>query len=151
MQCALFYCGLLKQTFQHGALLLSKLAPHVTELSKVFQAGYFGLWTDENVHRTVHQYGFLQMNGNALQQVETFKYFGVVFTSDQTKGLIHELVKKTQFCVSFVPPGWRNRSFQRTQKITGLKSVKPGMSSHFYESRDSSCASSVMYPKCPRK
>ena len=41
--------------------------------------------------------------------------------------------------------------WQTETKITGLKSVKPGMSSHFYESRDSSCASSVMYPKCPRK
>jgi len=27
--------------FQHGAFLLSTLAPHLTELSKVFQAGYF--------------------------------------------------------------------------------------------------------------
>jgi len=27
--------------FQHGAFLLSKLAPHLTELSEVFQAGFF--------------------------------------------------------------------------------------------------------------
>ena len=147
----------------------------------------------------MHQYGFLQVNGNTLQQVETFKYFGVAFTSDETKGLIHKLVKKTQFYVSFISPGWWNGSFQRTQnfrflnrslfrsspvimnlrwrlkeycqknkrqrwdiceeisvwqietKITDLKSVNPGMSSHFYESTHSSYASSVMYPKCPRK
>jgi len=84
---------------------------------KFFQAGYFGLWTDENVRRTFHQCGFLQVNGNALQQVETFKCFGVVFKSDETKGLIHELVEKAQFCVSLVPPGWRNGSFQRTQNF----------------------------------
>jgi len=36
-------------------------------------------------------------------------------------------------------------------KSTGLKFVKPGMSSHFSESRDPSCVSSAMYPECPRK
>jgi len=41
MQCALFYCDFWKQKFQHGAFLLSTLPPHLTELSKVFQAGCF--------------------------------------------------------------------------------------------------------------
>ena len=36
-------------------------------------------------------------------------------------------------------------------KSTGLKSVKPGMSSHFSESRDLSHASSAMCPECPKK
>ena len=36
-------------------------------------------------------------------------------------------------------------------KSTGLKSVKPGMSSHVSESRDPSYVSSAMYPECPRK
>jgi len=38
-----------------------------------------------------------------------------------------------------------------TSKTTGLKSVKPGMSSHFSESRDPSYVSSAMCPECPRK
>jgi len=42
MHRVLFYCDLKKQ-FQHGAFLLSTMAPHMTELSKVFQAVYFGL------------------------------------------------------------------------------------------------------------
>jgi len=41
MQCALFFCDLWKQKIQHSAFLLSTLAPHLTELSKVFQVGYF--------------------------------------------------------------------------------------------------------------
>ena len=36
-------------------------------------------------------------------------------------------------------------------KCTGLKSVKPAMSSHFPESRDTSYISSAMCPECPRK
>ena len=32
-----------------------------------------------------------------------------------TKGLIHGLVKQTQFCVSFIAPWWRNRGFQTKQ------------------------------------
>jgi len=36
-------------------------------------------------------------------------------------------------------------------KSTGLKFVKPRMSSHFSESRNPSYVSSAMYPKCPRK
>jgi len=48
----------------------------------------------------------LQVNGNTLQQVETFKYLPVVFavTEVGTKRLIHGLVKQTQFCVSFIVP-----------------------------------------------
>jgi len=41
MQCALFYCNLWKQKLQHAAFLLPTLAPHPTELSKVFQVGCF--------------------------------------------------------------------------------------------------------------
>jgi len=36
-------------------------------------------------------------------------------------------------------------------KSTGLKSVKPGMPSHFSESRDPTYVSSAIYPECPRK
>jgi len=112
--------------------------------------------------------------------------------------LIHGLV--TQFCVSFIAPWLRKRSFQTTQsfhfsnrslfrsspvvmnfrwrlkeycqknrrrrwnvceefsvwhfvtKSTGLKSVKPSMStSHFPESRDPSYVNSAMWPECPEK
>ena len=41
MQCALLYCDLWKQKLQHAAFLLPTLAPHPTELSKVFQVGCF--------------------------------------------------------------------------------------------------------------
>jgi len=41
MQCALFYCDVWKQKFQHGAFLLSTLVPHLTELSKAYQAVSF--------------------------------------------------------------------------------------------------------------
>ena len=36
-------------------------------------------------------------------------------------------------------------------KSTGVKSVWPGTSSHFFESRDPSYVSSAMYPECVRK
>jgi len=36
-------------------------------------------------------------------------------------------------------------------RSTGLKSVKPGMSSRFFESRDPSYVGSAMYPECRRK
>jgi len=36
-------------------------------------------------------------------------------------------------------------------KSTGLKYVKPGMSSYFSVSRDPSYVSSAMYPECPKK
>jgi len=38
-----FYCDLPKYKFQHVAFLLSTLVPHLTELSKVFQAVCFNL------------------------------------------------------------------------------------------------------------
>jgi len=41
MQCALLSCDLWKQKLQHAAFLLPRLAPHPTELSKVFQVGCF--------------------------------------------------------------------------------------------------------------
>ena len=41
MQCALLYCDLWKQKFRHAALLLSTLAPQLTELSNVFEARCF--------------------------------------------------------------------------------------------------------------
>jgi len=56
--------------------------------------------------------------GNTLQQVETFKYLGVVFTCDgrqSPRGLIHGLVKLTQFCVSFIALWAQNGSFQTLQ------------------------------------
>ena len=53
MQRALLHCDLNKQ-FQHGAFLLSTLAPHLTELSKVFQAVCFAL-AQVKLRRTVHQ------------------------------------------------------------------------------------------------
>jgi len=41
----------------HGAFVLSTLALHLTELSKVFQAGYieFAVCTGKSFRRTVHQ------------------------------------------------------------------------------------------------
>jgi len=36
-------------------------------------------------------------------------------------------------------------------KSTGVKLVRPGTSSHFFESRDPSYISSAMYPEGPRK
>ena len=64
----------------------------------------------------------LQVNGNTLQQVETFKYLPVVFavTEVGTKRLIHGLVKQTQFCVSFIVPWWLNGSLQRLQSFQFL-------------------------------
>ena len=65
---------------------------------------------------------FLQVSTNILQQVETFKYLVMIFTSDKvgTKRLIHGLVKQTQFCVSFFAPWWRNRGFQTRQTFQFL-------------------------------
>ena len=37
----MFYCDLWKQNISYGAFLLPTLPPHLTELSKVFQAGCF--------------------------------------------------------------------------------------------------------------
>jgi len=41
--------------------------------------------------------------------------------------------------------------WQFVTRSTGLKFVKPGMSSHFSELRDPRYVSSAMYPECPRK
>ena len=140
----------------------------------------------------------LQVSENTLQQVETFKCLGVVFTCDgsRNKGIDTRISKSNAvlpLCVSFTAPWWRNRCFQRPQSFqflnrslsrsspvvmnlrwrlkgywhenrqqrwniceestvwhfvtrsTGLKSVKPAMSSHFSESRDPSYVSSAMY------
>ena len=45
----------------------------------------------------------LQASGNTLQQVETFKYLGVIFASDGRWSEQSEagIVKLKQFCVSF--------------------------------------------------
>jgi len=47
----------------------------------------------------------LQVSTKTLQQVETFKYLGVLFTCDgrqSARRLTHRLVKLTPFCVSFI-------------------------------------------------
>ena len=143
----------------------------------------------------------LQVSRNTLQQVETFKYLGVVFTSDgsRNKGIDTRIGKANAVLRELFAPWWRNWSFQRTQSFqmlnrflfrsspvvmnlrwrlkeyyqknkrqrwdiceeflvwhfvirsTGLKSVKPGMSRYFSESRDSRYVSSAMCPICPRK
>ena len=51
----------------------------------------------------------LQVSGNALQQVETFQYLGVVFSYSRvtevgTNGLIHRFVKLTRSCMNFISP-----------------------------------------------
>ena len=62
--------------------------------------------------------------GNTLQEVEMFKYLGVVFTCDgvstvdgrrSPRRLMHGLVKLTQFCVSFIALCSQNGSFQTPQ------------------------------------
>jgi len=142
---------------------------------------------------------FLQVSGNSLQQVETFKYLGVVFTSGESRNKGIDTRKQTQFYKSSIALWWRNGNFQTPQsfpflnrilfrstpvvinlrwrlkeyyqksrwqrsdiceeisvwhfvtKSTGLKSVKPGTSSHFSELRDPSYVCSAMYPECLRK
>jgi len=41
-------------------------------------------------------------SGNELQQVETFKYLGVVFTGDGSRNKGVDTRKETQFCVRFI-------------------------------------------------
>ena len=55
----------------------------------------------------------VQVSGKALQQVEKFKYLGVLFASDGTERLIHGLVKPA---VPKVRPAGQSRpaSFPRT-------------------------------------
>jgi len=55
---------------------------------------------------------------NELQQVETFKYLGVVFTCDGRRSprrLVDGSVKLTQFCVRFIALWLQNGSFQTPQ------------------------------------
>ena len=143
----------------------------------------------------------LQVRGNALQQVETFKYLRVVFTCDgnRNKEIDTRIGKENtvlrEFCCSVVAKRefskpqsfqflnrflfrsspvlmnlrWRLKEYCQKNKrqrwdiceefsvwhfvikSTGLKSVKPGMPTHFSESRDPSYVSSAMCPECPRK
>jgi len=48
----------------------------------------------------------LQVSGNTLQQVEKFKYLGVVFMNDgrRNEQMIRGLVILTQLCMSFQTP-----------------------------------------------
>jgi len=64
----------------------------------------------------------LQVSENTLQQVGHSSSSGwyLRVTKVGTKGLIRWLVKQTQFCVSFIAPWWRNRSFQRKQSFQFL-------------------------------
>jgi len=64
----------------------------------------------------------LQVSRYILQQVETFKYLGMVFTSggSRNKGIDTRIGKETQFYVSFIAPWWRNGSFQRPQSCQFL-------------------------------
>ena len=144
---------------------------------------------------------FLQVSDNALQQVEAFKYLGVVFRSDESRNkridtwigkanavlrelccsvvTKRELPKNANISVFksvFLPIltmvmnfRWRLKEYCQKNKrqildiceeflvwhfvtkSTGLKSVKPGMSSHFSESRDTSYVSSAMCSERPRK
>jgi len=56
----------------------------------------------------------LQVSGNTIQQIENFRYHGMVFTRDgrRAKRSMHELEKQIQYCVSFIIPWSRNWSFQ---------------------------------------
>ena len=65
-------------------------------------------------HSTYPRQSMLQVSGNILQQVEKFKYLGVVFASGggRNKGLIKGMVKQTHFCVSFIALWSQNGSFQ---------------------------------------
>jgi len=60
----------------------------------------------------------LQVSGNTLQQVEKFKYIGVVFTRDggRTRRLIHGLVKQTQYC------GHKTGAFKHRKAVIFFKS-----------------------------
>jgi len=64
----------------------------------------------------------LQVSENTLQQVETFKYLGVVFTSDgsRNKGIDTRISKANAvlpLCVSCTAPWWQNGFFQRPQSF----------------------------------
>jgi len=61
----------------------------------------------------------LHVSDNTLQQLEKFKYLGVVADLPVTEGgarrLIHGLAKLTQFCVSLFALWSQNESFQTPQ------------------------------------
>jgi len=63
----------------------------------------------------------LQMSDNTLQQLEKFKYLGVVTYLPVTEGgvriLMHGLVKLTQFCVSLVAVWSQNGSFKHRKAL----------------------------------
>jgi len=65
---------------------------------------------------------FYKRRGNTHQQVETFKYFRVIFTSDgnRKKYIEIRLLKQMQICVRFFAPWWRNGSFHRQQTFQFL-------------------------------
>jgi len=62
---------------------------------------------------------FLQLSGNTLQQVETLKYLGMVFTSCESryKGIDTRIGKGNAVLREFIAPWWPNGSFQRTQSF----------------------------------
>jgi len=66
----------------------------------------------------------LQLSGNTLQQVEKFKYLGVVFTNDgrRNEQMIRGLVTLMQFCMSFIAVWSQNGSFQTPQSCQFLNS-----------------------------
>ena len=73
----------------------------------------------------------LQVSGNTLQQVETFKYLCVAFTCYESRSprrLVHGLVKLTQFCVNFIALWLQNGSFQTPQSCQFLnRSLFPSL------------------------
>ena len=60
-----------------------------------------------------------QMHCSWWRSSSTLGWYSKV-TNVGTKGLIHGLVKQTQFCESFIAPWWRNRGFQTTQTFQFL-------------------------------
>ena len=67
---------------------------------------------------------FLQLSRNTLQQVATFKYLGVVFTSDKSrnKGIDSRsrIGKANAVLRELYAPWWRNGGFQRKQRFRFL-------------------------------
>jgi len=66
---------------------------------------------------------FLQVSGNTLQQVETFKYLGVVFTSDETKSLIHGFGKANVVLRELYCSMVKKRELLKKAKLSVFKSV----------------------------
>ena len=65
---------------------------------------------------------FLASERNTLQQVETFKYVGVVFTRDGSrhKGIDTRIGEASAGLREFIARWWRNRGFQTTQSFQFL-------------------------------